>query len=186
MEIRMNNQRLNIIIGNRAERVPRLMKELEEQQITNYHFWDGIHLPSVKESINLAHKQIVRYAKIAEFSEVIIAEDDVKFSRPGAWEYFLSKIPKDYDLFLGGIFTGEPNENNQVDDFTGMTLYSVHNKFYDTFLSIPDNEHIDRILGGLGNFIVCNPLVCTQYDGISSNSGQYERYGEMQSSRIFW
>ena len=182
----MNNQRLNIIVGNRAERVPRLMQELETQEITNYALWDGIHLPSIKESINEAHKQIVRYAKLAEFGEVIIAEDDVKFSRPGAWQYFLSQKPKDYDIFLGGIFLGDPDENGIVKDFTGMTLYSVHNRFYDTFLSIPADDHIDRALANSGKFVVCSPFVVTQYDGISSNSGQFEKYGELQASRNFW
>ncbi len=182
----MNNQRLNVIIGNRAERQPRLMRELETQQITNYSLWDGVFWPSVKESINEAHKQIVRYAKLAEFGEVIIAEDDLKMSRPGAWQYFLSQKPKDYDLYLGGIFLGQPDENNIVTEFTGLTLYSVHSRFYDTFLEVEPTEHIDRALAGKGKFVVCNPFVCTQYDGVSSNSGQFEKYGELQSSRIFW
>ena len=182
----MNNQRLNIIVGNRAERLPRLMNELQTQQITNYELWDGVFLPSIKESINAAFKQIVRWAKIAEFAEIIIAEDDIRFSRPGAWQYYLSQKPKDYDLYLGGIFLGEPDENNVVKEFTGMTLICVAERFYDTFLNTPNDEHIDRLLNGLGRFVVCNPFVCTQYDGISSNSGQFEKYGELQSSRIFW
>lgn len=182
----VNNQRINIIVGNRSERLPRLHQELETQQITNYQFWDGIHLPSIKESINLAHKQIIQWAKIAEFPDVVVAEDDIKFSRPGAWQYFLSQRPKDYDIFLGGIFTGDIDQNNEVKYFTGLTLYSVHSRFYDTFLTTPDGEHLDRVLEGLGKFVVCSPFVCTQHDGISSNSGQFEKYGEMQSSRIFW
>lgn len=182
----MNNQRLNIIIGNRAERIPRLMNELQTQHIENYKLWDGIFLPSIKESINAAFKQIVRYAKLAEFGEVIIAEDDVKFSRPGAWQYYLSQKPVDYDLYLGGIFIGELDEKNEVKDFTGMTLITINSRFYDTFLNTPNDEHIDRALNGLGRFIVCSPFVVTQYDGVSSNSGQFEKYGELQASRNFW
>jgi len=182
----MNNQRLNIIVGNRGERLPRLMKEIETQGITNYELWEGIYLPSIVQSINTAHRQIVEYARLAEFGEVVIAEDDIKFSSPGAWQYFLSQKPKEYDIFLGGIFLGDPDENNIVKDFTGMTLYSVHSRFYDRFLSIEPSEHIDRALGGLGRYVVCNPMVCTQFDGISGNTGKFENYGEMQSNRVFW
>lgn len=182
----MNNQRLNIIAGHRDERLPRLMNELEQQQITNYTLWPSVYLPSVKASINEAHKQIVRYARLAEFAEVIICEDDIKFSRPGAWQYFLSKMPNYYDIFLGGIFLGEPDPNGVVRDFTGMTLYAVHSRFYDRFLSIPGDDHIDKLLSGIGHYIVCDPFVCTQHDGVSSNSGQFEKYGEMQASRTFW
>lgn len=177
---------INFIIGNRAERLPRLMQEIETQQITNYELWDGVFLPSVKESINAAFKQVIRYAKLAEFPEVVVGEDDLRFSRPGAWQYYLSQKPKDYSLYLGGIFLGDIDENNMVKDFTGMTLVSVHNSFYDTFLNTPNDDHIDRLLNGLGNFVVCNPFVVTQWDGVSSNSGQFEKYGEMQASRIFW
>lgn len=182
----VNNQRLNIIIGNRGERLPRLMKELETQGITNYEFWEGIYLPSIKESINAAHRQIVEYARLAEFAEVVIAEDDIMFSNVGAWQYFLSQKPKEYDIFLGGIFNGDIDENNVVRDFTGMTLYSVHSRFYDTFLSVNPLDHIDRELGGLGRYIVCHPMVATQYDGVSGNTGKFETYKEMQSGRTFW
>lgn len=180
----MNNQRLNIIIGNRAERTPRLMKELEEQSITNYMLWDGIHLPSIKESINLAHKQIIRYAKLAEFDEVIIAEDDVKFTHPNSWKFFLENKPKDFDIYLSMIYTGDIDDNNKLNWFTGMTLYIVKEKFYDTFLSVPDSEHIDRALAYLGNYIMCNPYIAEQYDGISSNSGQNEKYGHLLEGKI--
>jgi hypothetical protein len=49
------------------------MKELEVQSIADYEFWPGVFVPSIKQSINLAHKQIVEYAKIAEWDEVFCA-----------------------------------------------------------------------------------------------------------------
>lgn len=180
------HQRLNIIKGMRSERMPLLMKEFETQDITNYEFWKGIYLPSVKASINAAHRQIVEYAKLAEFSEVIIGEDDLKFSAPGAWQYFLKNKPRDYDIYLGGIFLGDPDENWIVKKFTGLTLYSVHERFYDTFLSVDPEEHIDVALNGLGRFVVCQPFVVTQHDGFSSNTGKNETYGDLQRSRSFF
>jgi len=178
--------RLNIIAGNKSERMPRLRKEIEEQAISDYILWDGVYLPSIKASINAAHKQIVEYAKLAEWPEVCIAEDDIKFSGNGAWDYFLKQKPDDFDIYLGGIFLGGTDQNNIVKDFTGLTMYVVKERFYDTFLSVPADDHIDRLLGGIGKFVVCSPFVVTQYDGISSNTGKMETYGKLQGSRNFY
>lgn len=147
--------------------------------------WDGIYLPSIKQSINLAHKQIIEYARLAEWDEVAIAEDDVRFTNHKSWEYFLSKKPNEFDIYLGGVFLGIPDDNQQVKNFTGMTCYIVSKRFYDIFLSVPDDEHIDRALDGLGKYIVCDPFICTQWDGISGNTGKYEEYGHIQGGRKF-
>lgn len=180
------HQRLNIITGHRPERMPVLANELETQGITNYRFWDSVYLPSVKASINAAHRQIIEYAKLAEFPDVIVAEDDVKFSAPGAWEYFLSKKPRYFDIYLGGIFIGEPDENGDVKEFTGMTMYCVSERFYSRFLAVDPNEHIDVALAGRGHYVVCDPFVVTQHDGHSTNTGKFEKYGELQQNRIFF
>lgn len=178
--------RLNIIVGNRAERIPRLHTELQTQGITDYEFWPGIFVPSIKKSINLAHKQIVEYASVAGWDEVCIAEDDIKFSSPGAWDYFLKQKPKDFDIYLGGIFLGYPDKNWLLKEFTGMTCYIVAKRFYDTFLSIPEDEHIDHALKGLGVYKVCEPFVVTQWDGFSGNTGKIETYVDLQKTRNFY
>lgn len=177
--------RLNIIKGNRTERHERLDREIREQGIV-HAFWDGIYLPSVKASINAAHKQIVQYAKIAEWERVAVAEDDIRFSAPGAWKFYLDQMPPDFDIYLGMIYLGTPDDCGVVDHFTGFTLYTVHQRFYDTFLSVPDDDHIDRLMGGLGKFVVCRPFVCYQYDGHSSNTGKYEEYGQLTKNRQFF
>lgn len=178
--------KLNVIKGNRSERTPLLMKELETQGITDYEFWRGIYIPSVKASINAAHKQIVEYAQLADFDEVCIGEDDLKFSTVGAWDYFLSQKPKDFDIYLGGIFLGDPDKNGVVKDFTGLTLYVVAKRFYETFLAVDPEEHLDRALVGLGKFVVCQPFVVTQWDGFSANTGKDETYRDLQRNRTFW
>jgi hypothetical protein len=177
--------KLNIIRGNRTERHERLGREIATQGIL-VELWDGIYLPSVKASINAAHKQIVQYAKIAEWEQVMIAEDDIRFSAPRAWDYYLYNMPKDFDLYLGGVFLGEP-EAGIVKDFTGMTLYTVHQRYYDTFLAVPDDEHIDRALSAAGGlFRVCEPFVCFQYDGHSTNTGKWESYESLIKNRRFF
>jgi len=82
--------------------------------ITNYEFWDSVYLPTVAESINEAHKQIVRYAKIAEFPDVMIAEDDFVGTHPDSFKYFLANRPRTYDMYLSMVYIGELSENNKV------------------------------------------------------------------------
>lgn len=176
--------RLNVIVGNRPERLPRLREQIQTQGIDECELWDGIFVSSIKKSINLAHKQIVEYAMVAGFKETIIAEDDIKFTHSNSWKYFLSKIPDDYDLFLSMVYLGQPDENGIVKDFTGLTLYIVHSRFYETFLSVPEDEHLDRALSQTnGKFIVCNPFVAIQYNGHSSNTGKIESYDSLLAGR---
>lgn len=178
------HQRLNIICGNRAERMPLLKDEIERQGIVNYKFWDGVYLPSIKESINSAHKQIVEYAKIAEFGEVLIAEDDFVGSHPNSFKYFLANKPIEYDLYLSQIYLGDIDEKNEVKSFTGMTMYFVNSRFYDAFLNADPHEHIDHALSKVGGrFVVCNPFAFVQRNGHSSNTGKMEVYDDLLAGR---
>lgn len=161
------------------------MKEIETQGITDYELWDGVYIPhnKAKENINLAHKQIVEYAKLAKWPEVAIAEDDVRFFAPGAWDYFLEHKPTDYDIYLSSIYMGEIKEDNTTDYFCGFGLYICHSRFYDTFLVTDSEEHIDRSLKGKGRFVVSNPFIAEQWDGWSSNTGKEEKYGHLMNNR---
>lgn len=164
--------------------MPRLMQELATQKITDYEFWPGVYVPSIKRSINLAHKQIIEYGQVAGWEQTIVAEDDIQFTHPNSWNYFLSQMPEDYDIFLSMIYLGWPDENGVVKDFTGLTLYSVHSRYYETFLSVPEDEHLDRALSQTkGKFVVCNPFVAIQYNGWSSNTGKMEVYDNLLSGR---
>lgn len=174
--------RLNIISG-RGERRGDLMQELDRQGISDYELWDGIYLPSVIESINTAHKQIVEYAKVAEWDEVLIAEDDFVGTHENSFKFFLSKKPPEYDIYLSQIYLGDIDGDNRVKSFTGMTMYFVSSRFYDIFLSTSRIQHIDVALGGLGDYHVCQPFPFIQRNGISSNTGKYETYDELLRNR---
>ena len=178
--------RLNILIGNRAERIPRLMKELETQGITDYELWDGIFERSakVKENINAAHRQIVEYADVAGWEEVCIAEDDVRFTHPNSWNFFLSNKPKEFDVYLSSTYTCEYNSDGTLYSFSGLHCYIVSRRFYKTFLSLPSIDHIDRAMSGLGVFIECSPYIAEQYNGFSSNTGKDEKYEHLMNGKI--
>lgn len=178
--------RLNILNG-RSERYAHCLEQVKSQAI-NAVLWDSVYLggrSTVKETINASHKQIVRYAQLAEWEYVQIAEDDIVFTKPYSCDYYMSKMPEDFDIYLGMVYLGDIDENSVVKDFTGLTLYTVHRRFYDTFLSVPDDDHLDRLLSGLGVYKVCQPFVCKQLNGFSSNTGKMENYDELLKSREF-
>src|SRR5574338_29290 len=124
----------------------------------------------------------------ALFEEVLIAEDDFKLLGAGAYQYFLNNVPDDYDIYLGGIMDGSIDENNIVTDFfCGLTLYMVHERFYDKFLSIHKFGNLDRLLAGMGKFVVCNPMVVSQHGGYSDNKKQIvQSYDQKLIGRNLW
>lgn len=159
-------------------RLENLMAELAAQNITDYTIIEGFYNPdNTKEAISKGHKLIVRLAKEQGLSNVIVAEDDICFSSPNSYKYFLSKIPEDYDLFFGLVYAGEVNEDYRV--MNGMsgthTLLSINSRFYDFILSQPDDVHIDRNLGQYAfekKYYVIDKMVCYQRGGFSHNLRQ--------------
>jgi len=175
---------LNIIHDdNQFKRLEVLKQELETQGITDYKIWDAVHSDTVIKSINLAHKQIVQDAKERELPFVTIAEDDLQFADKGAYDYYMNHFPVNYDLYLAGIFLGKLEEDNSVKEFTGMTLYTVHRNFYNTFLATEENEHIDAALRNKGKYIVCNPFTVRQHNGWSSTARQHCNFDMMFLNR---
>jgi hypothetical protein len=166
---------LNIIHDNRrSEKYDPLVNELREQKIFSYIIHPATVLKhSVVESINASHKKIIRAAKEAGLPYVIIAEDDVMFTSVGAWQYYIDNMPESFDLYLGCTYV-KPFSLNKV---AGFQLYTVHEKFYDTFLSAPDTDHIDIAMNELGgDYHICLPVVALQRPGYSANNNAYANY----------
>lgn len=179
---------LNIIhLPKRIDRWQLLQRQIREQNIKDYRLWEGITDNKMPfRGISRAHKQIIEFAKNENHAEILIAEDDICFTDVGAFDFFLKNKPPDYDIYLGGIYSGFIEDDNSVDDFSGLTLYIVKQKFYDTFLSVSDEKNIDRALKGLGKFIVCNPLVVMQHNGFSDNKKIYCNYFTLIKNRSFF
>jgi hypothetical protein len=179
---------INIIHNSeRLDRLKTLEYELENQGIKDWNKWDAIYdVKGAHIGINAAHKQIVRWAKEQGLPEVLIGEDDLKFTDKGAFDYFISNKPLDYDLYLCGIFCGQINDNNLTKEFTGMTLYFVNERFYDTYLSLDPNKHIDAALANNGKYVVSNPFVAVQYNGFSDNTKTYCNFDAiLQRRKLF-
>jgi len=167
-----------------TDRYNRLLKELEQQGIKDYTIFPAVHdIRSVKRGINLAHKSVIEYAKEAGFEEVCVMEDDLRFTNPNSFNYFLKSKPTDYDLYLGGIYVGDIFPDKTVKSFSGFHLYLCHSRFYDKFLATEEDAHVDREMTGLGRFVVCEPFAAIQYNGFSSNTGKEEVYDHLLHGR---
>lgn len=162
--------------NQRSERLEPLLKELAEQGITNYE----IIQPEIDvkkfpfENINHAHKSIVKMAKEKGLKEVAIMEDDVMFTCPTAWKYFLDNKPDDYSVYVSATYIMPPSHNL----LTGFQCYLVHESFYDLYLSVPDKAHIDNAICDLkSNHKICYPFIALQRPGYSANHpGQQVNY----------
>jgi hypothetical protein len=160
---------INILHDIRAiDRLSPLVDELKGQGILDYKIWHPVEdTSSVVRSINLSHKAIVEDAKNRGIKEVCIIEDDCTFTCKDSWRYFLSNKPKDYDLYLWGSFL-IPITNGMV---CGFHLYCVSEKFYDKFLSLPPDIHIDTGMDVLkGDYHFCYPFPALQRKGFSFNN----------------
>jgi hypothetical protein len=169
---------LHIIhLRDRTDRWELLQRELQVQQANLFRIWEGIRDPEYPQrGISKAHKQIVAWAKQQHLPQVVVAEDDIWFSAPGALNYFLDHQPTDFDLFLGGIIWGDIKSDNTVADFSGNTLYVAKERFYDTILNLAEDKDMDRAMAGLGKFVVCNPMVACQQSGFSDHHNRHVNF----------
>lgn len=153
--------------SRRFERLDPLKGEMLQQGIA-YVIWDAVVKPGIAASINASHKMIVRWAQEQELPEVAIAEDDVMFPSPDGWLWFLSNRPEKFDIYWGGRYNG-----------TGAHLYIVDSRFYDRFLSVPDDVHIDVAIAAIGDCHTCYPYAAIQREGFSANNNKIVNYNTM-------
>lgn len=163
-----------------------LEKELDQQGI-NAKIWLAVHdSSSVAKSINLSHKIIVSYAKEHNLPEICILEEDVMFMAPGAWQYFLANKPEVFDLYLGGCYglnqdayrrIAEEAGATPIHNFAGLHCYIIDAGYYDKFLAMPEDKHIDD-QPGMGRFFVCSPFAALQHPGWSSNNKVMTNYNK--------
>lgn len=179
---------LHIIhLPEREDRHELLAKELHEQNITKYRIWHGFKDENNPPAgIIKAHKQIVQWAKQHNYPEVTIAEDDIHFTAPGAWHYYLSNKPSHFDIYLASVYVMHDIKGNSIENFTGLTLYTIKAEFYDKFLSTPDVGNIDVNLYGLGWYALCYPFAAIQHETFSDNSRSVINYSQyIQGKALF-
>ena len=183
---------VHIIYDDRTpEDYGRILGELIRQEITEFKFHPATVLKnSVVESINFSHKKIVREAKESGEKEVIIFEQDIFFTSPDSWKYFMDNKPKVFDVYLGGTYLiNKPDEwaapRIKVNEWVGSHCIIISERYYDTFLSVPDNDHIDTVQKGRGEFYVCFPFIGMQRPGHSRNCDAPVNYNHTLNAEWF-
>jgi len=166
----------NILYDDRRlEHFPLIVEEMKRQNIVNYKWVSPIMSNSVVKSINISQKSIVQKAKDNGEEMVCIIEQDIMFPSENGWQYFLENIPKDFDVYIGGTYlidNGYVWESPlvKVKEWIGNHCIIIAERYYDTFLSLPDDKHIDTENKGLGEFFVCYPFPALQRSGFSANN----------------
>jgi hypothetical protein len=157
-----------------VHRIEPLMQELRRQKIYVYSFWHPVEdKDSVVRSINKSHKQIIEWAKETGKKEVLIFEDDIHFPSEKGFEYFIQNKPEDYDIYLACTYT-PPISNNLI---CGFHCYIVHERFYDKYLSVPIEAHVDVAMNDLGGkYVFCYPFPALQRKGFSANNKSESDY----------
>lgn len=164
------------------DRYASITQQLIHQNIANYKIWDGLEDKyNVCRAINKSHKQIIKWAKDNSMPNICILEDDCVFTSLGAFDFFMKNKPIEFDMYLGSLSSGKPDEKGVVKWFRGMTLYMVNGCFYDIFLSVKDDENIDAALSNKGNYIVCPEAVCYQKDGYSYHKKEMKQYSKLSN-----
>lgn len=179
----------------REERLISLCRQSKEQGFA-FRMWDGIlDERGGWAGIIRAYQKIVEHAMITNMKMVCIAEDDIVFSAPSAWEYFLDQMPKRFDIYSGGVYSASQIENRRIlNGYSGNTLIVIKNNFYEEFLklckeALECSRHLDRQLGMYGfknYYILCEPYVVYQLQGFSDNHKQLTRHsGFLDDMNLF-
>ena len=167
---------VNIIFDSRRqEKYDPLIFELQAQGICDYRIWPCLIYPDVVKSINASHKMVIKDAVYNNLPECFLMEDDCCFPAADGWQYFLRNKPdpSEYDLYLAATYipTDPPKH------VCGFHLYSVSAKFYERFLSVPDETHIDTAMDDLkGDYKFCYPFAALQRPGFSANNMMQVNY----------
>lgn len=164
---------INIIYDcRRFEKYEPLIAELGRQKVV-YEIWPCIIYPNVVSSINASHKMIVKDAKEKGLVECCIAEDDVMFPNENGFEWFLENKPKIYDIYSACNYIGKKPSGQKgafrAEAIIGFQLYLIHSRYYDTFLSTPDTQHIDAEQKSALMYY-CYPHAALQRSGFSANN----------------
>ncbi len=182
---------INVITLNRPERMDAFIAQAKVQGFS-FTVWDGVQGDTPVRNINKAHKAVIREAKEAGRQSVRVAEDDLMLTCKTAYKHYVESMPEDYDVYFGGVSGGNVKLNDStVSFFSGMFLYTVHERFYDAFLAADPDSNIDRWISNLGLkeiteilgrppvYKICYPMVAITSNGWSDNFGcemDYTKY----------
>jgi len=134
---------LYININERKDRKARLLKTLnifDKNKITR--------ISAVKSEINpvlactLSHQKAIKYAKMHNYSNVLILEDDAVWSNvTNGFDVFEKLIKNPYDvIMLGATHVKFNKDSNRIYSAYTSHAYLVHHTYYDSLLDYIEKE----------------------------------------------
>lgn len=157
----------------RRDRYSLLMKEIAQQifhaRLMNAVTW----CDDPVEGCHRSHKHIVFHEGLMRNkSHLLLMEDDVAFTAPGAFQYFIDNMPKEpFDIYTAGVYGNAckyDNETGLLKKMSGTHCYIIHSRFYQKFMDMNIKEHLDVAISKTAEIIrMCYPMAAMQHPGYS-------------------
>lgn len=158
----------HFIQRSREERIISIVRQSKQMRFS-CRFWEGDtfrgNFIDARVGVSRTFRKIVQWAIDNGLHRVTIGEDDLLFSHPDAWKYYLDNIPRDYDIYYGSIYDGQISEGRIVSGYAGHTLITINCRAFSFLLTADENLHFDRWIGkhcAEKKLVVCQPFVVTQ------------------------
>jgi glycosyl transferase, family 25 len=164
-----------INLDGRPERWQRMQRAFADQSIgpvRRFSAVDGNNIPLPSDWIHTAgaygcrrsHIEVVREARDAGASSVLIFEDDVVFAPEFKEKFaaFISELPNDWDmLFLGALHKDEPIQVSEhigrITKANSTFAYAIRNTVFDAFIEL--NSRAEHVLD-MNNYVLQERFNC--------------------------
>lgn len=197
MELKLENIKSYCIhLKTRRDREKNMFKELDSFT-SNYEIFDAIKMSPGYKGTSESFKSIIKKAKGEKLKQVLIFEDDVRFTSKKSRSKFqiaINSLPDKWDILLGGVYTSKnkPEESKYNDhisilgDFSSLHCILINESCYDKILEHNPNKdkHLDRYLGRLAkseeiNAYLTYPMIAIQYNTYSNNVKRHVNYDKL-------
>lgn len=185
-----------IHLSKRVDREENMYKELDYFVKGQYEVIEAIKDPIGKVGVSKSFKKVIREAKRLQLQQVLIFEDDIKFTSNKSKDTFIEsmgELPKDWDVLLGGVYSDtnlfDYSENlKKVESFSSLHCVLIRDTMYDIILNhrCKDYEttHLDNYIGGMSkkgeiNVFLTYPMVAIQHTGVSDTVNRNVDYSKM-------
>jgi hypothetical protein len=182
-----------IHLSKRTDREENMYKELDYFVPNQYIILEAEKHPIGKIGVSRSFKKAIREAKKNNLEQVLIFEDDVRFTSKSSREAFqraMESLPDDWDILLGGIYadTNLFDYNDcmkKVESFSALHCVLMRDTVYDKILEHKEDDHktihLDTYLGefsknGTLNIYVAYPMIAIQYEGKSNTVNKVVDY----------
>jgi len=183
-------------LKNRKDREENMIKELNSF-VDNWEVFDAIKMNPGYKGTSESFKSIIRDAKDKGLDQVLVFEDDVRFTSKKSkikFQNAIDSLPEKWDVLLGGVYTmSKPRKINKINkhlvkvgDFSSLHCILINKSAYDKILEHDPNtvKHLDRYLGKLSRedklkTYLTYPMVAIQYNTYSDNVNKSVNYNKL-------